>query len=635
MEENVEKLLELRSKTKEEKENKKNELDSNLQNLEEDFKTYQTDNILEKEAQREKFESLKKEYEDKAKAEIEQLEAEIDGQNRRIGRELKDMSAALIQEEYKAKKANEAQAELVAQAKAELEKAQEAYNRSLMSMFHQGDMQREDDNASFDQSQVTAAEEKYNKLLAELNEGKKREAELGKKIELVGQFLGKVSVKDAKAEDILAAISGVEIKKEKAEEETEKATEEPAQEGKAEPEQTEPEEQVTPESEPKADQDLENPVAEEPNPLDQDAEKINQDNEDIAPEMPITEPDKAHTIEVTGEFDIPSDEAQGEVYPNPYAEEEQEQPRTKIGSLKEALEFIDTAFVKNLELKEVKFDVRTGKIDVVFKNVRYDENGENPYEIDESISVDLTDIEERKVKDKQLRKQLKEKYGIELEEHEDPYLVHGINNAIDKYMKNNGIENEKAVNEVRARLEEQYKEALEDGEGLTECSIKYEKSEEGYISKFGFKTLEKLVTSYMRKVRDNYLPNVTVADNIDTRTRFEKVKDFFTKILPSKVKALGSGKHTETRDSQDEPQPIGGEVFGENEPEKLNPIQKQRQDVQEYMAEQQEAKAKAQTQAIENSLMQNNVVSGQELDGTTPRQIKTDKAVASQDERDI
>ena len=188
MEENVEKLLELRSKTKEEKKNKKNELDSNLQNLEEDFKTYQTDNILEKEAQREKFESLKKEYEDKAKAEIEQLEAEIDGQNRRIGRELKDMSAALIQEEYKAKKANEAQAELVAQAKVELEKAQEAYNRSLMSMFHQGDMQREDDNASFDQSQVTAAEEKYNKLLAELNEGKKREADLGKKLELVGQF---------------------------------------------------------------------------------------------------------------------------------------------------------------------------------------------------------------------------------------------------------------------------------------------------------------------------------------------------------------------------------------------------------------------------------------------------------------
>lgn len=628
MEENVEKLLELRSKTKEEKKNKKNELDSNLQNLEEDFKTYQTDNILEKEAQREKFESLKKEYEDKAKAEIEQLEAEIDGQNRRIGRELKDMSAALIQEEYKAKKANEAQAELVAQAKVELEKAQEAYNRSLMSMFHQGDMQREDDNASFDQSQVTAAEEKYNKLLAELNEGKKREADLGKKIELVGQFLGKVSVKDTEAEDILAAISGVEIKKEKAEEEPEKATEEPAQEGKAEPEQTEPEEQVTPESEPKADQDLENPVAEEPNPLDQDAE-------DIAPEMPITEPDKAHTIEVTGEFDIPSDDAKGEVYPNPYAEEEQEQPRTKIGSLKEALEFIDTAFVKNLELKEVKFDVRTGKIDVVFKNVRYDENGENPYEIDESISVDLTDIEERKVKDKQLRKQLKEKYGIELEEHEDPYLVHGINNAIDKYMKNNGIENEKAVNEVRARLEEQYKEALEDGEGLTECSIKYEKSEEGYISKFGFKTLEKLVTSYMRKVRDNYLPNVTVADNIDTRTRFEKVKDFFTKILPSKVKALGSGKHTETRDAQDEPQPVGGEVFGENEPEKLNAIQKQRQDVQEYMAEQQEAKAKAQTQAIENSLMQNNVISGQELEGNAPRKVKTDKAVASQDEPDI
>lgn len=633
MEENVEKLLELRSKTEEEKENKGKELKSILINLEEDFKTYQTDNILEKESQREKFESLKKEYEDKAKAEIEQLKAEIDGQNRRIGRELKDMSGALIQEEYKTKKANEAQAELVAQAKAELEKAQEAYNRSLMSMFHQGDMQREDDNASFDQSQVTAAEEKYNKLLAELNEGKKREAELGKKIELVGQFLGKVSVKDAKAEDILAAISGVEIKKEKAEEEPEKATEEPTQEEQTETEQIESEEQVAPESEPKADQDLENPVAEEPNPLDQVVAEINKDNEDIAPEMPITEPDKAHTIEVTGEFDIPSDEARGEVYPNPYAEEEQEQPRTKIGSLKEALEFIDTAFVKNLELKEVKFDVRTGKIDVVFKNVRYDENGENPYEIDESISVDLTDIEERKVKDKQLRKQLKEKYGIELEEHEDPYLVHGINNAIDKYMKNNGIENEKAVNEVRARLEEQYKEALEDGEGLTECSIKYEKSEEGYISKFGFKTLEKLVTSYMRKVRDNYLPNVTVADNIDTRTRFEKVKDFFTKILPSKVKALGSGQHTETRDSQDEPQPIGGEVFGENEPEKLNPIQKQRQDVQEYMAEQQEAKA--QTQAIENSLMQNNVVSGQELDGTTPRQIKTDKAVASQDERDI
>lgn len=628
MEENVEKLLELRSKTKEEKENKKNELDSNLQNLEEDFKTYQTDNILEKEAQREKFESLKKEYEDKAKAEIEQLDAEIDGQNRRIGRELKDMSGALIQEEYKTKKANEAQAELVAQAKAELEKAQEAYNRSLMSMFHQGDMQREDDNASFDQSQVTAAEEKYNKLLAELNEGKKREAELGKKIELVGQFLGKVSVKDAKAEDILAAISGVEIKKEKAEEEPEKATEEPAQEEQTETEQIESEEQVAPESEPKADQDLENPVAEEPNPLDQDAE-------DIAPEMPITEPDKAHTIEVTGEFDIPSDEARGEVYPNPYAEEEQEQPRTKIGSLKEALEFIDTAFVKNLELKEVKFDVRTGKIDVVFKNVRYDENGENPYEIDESISVDLTDIEERKVKDKQLRKQLKEKYGIELEEHEDPYLVHGINNAIDKYMKNNGIENEKAVNEVRARLEEQYKEALEDGEGLTECSIKYEKSEEGYISKFGFKTLEKLVTSYMRKVRDNYLPNVTVADNIDTRTRFEKVKDFFTKILPSKVKALGSGKHTETRDSQDEPQPVGGEVFGENEPEKLNSIQKQRQEVQKQMAEQQAEKAKVQAEAIENSLMQNKVISKQELEGNAPRQVKTDKAVASQDERDI
>lgn len=628
MEENVEKLLELRSKTKEEKENKKNELDSNLQNLEEDFKTYQTDNILEKEAQREKFESLKKEYEDKAKAEIEQLDAEIDGQNRRIGRELKDMSGALIQEEYKTKKANEAQAELVAQAKAELEKAQEAYNRSLMSMFHQGDMQREDDNASFDQSQVTAAEEKYNKLLAELNEGKKREAELGKKIELVGQFLGKVSVKDAKAEDILAAISGVEIKKEKAEEEPEKATEEPAQEEQTETEQIESEEQVTPESEPKADQDLENPVAEEPNPLDQDAE-------DIAPEMPITEPDKAHTIEVTGEFDIPSDKAKGEVYPNPYAEEEQEQPRTKIGSLKEALEFIDTAFVKNLELKEVKFDVRTGKIDVVFKNVRYDENGENPYEIDESISVDLTDIEERKVKDKQLRKQLKEKYGIELEEHEDPYLVHGINNAIDKYMKNNGIENEKAVNEVRARLEEQYKEALEDGEGLTECSIKYEKSEEGYISKFGFKTLEKLVTSYMRKVRDNYLPNVTVADNIDTRTRFEKVKDFFTKILPSKVKALGSGKHTETRDSQDEPQPVGGEVFGENEPEKLNSIQKQRQEVQKQMAEQQAEKAKVQAEAIENSLMQNKVISKQELEENAPRQVKTDKAVASQDERDI
>ena len=628
MEENVEKLLELRSKTKEEKENKKNELDSNLQNLEEDFKTYQTDNILEKEAQREKFESLKKEYEDKAKAEIEQLDAEIDGQNRRIGRELKDMSGALIQEEYKTKKANEAQAELVAQAKAELEKAQEAYNRSLMSMFHQGDMQREDDNASFDQSQVTAAEEKYNKLLAELNEGKKREAELGKKIELVGQFLGKVSVKDAKAEDILAAISGVEIKKEKAEEEPEKATEEPAQEEQTETEQIESEEQVAPESEPKADQDLENPVAEEPNPLDQDAE-------DIAPEMPITEPDKAHTIEVTGEFDIPSDKAKGEVYPNPYAEEEQEQPRTKIGSLKEALEFIDTAFVKNLELKEVKFDVRTGKIDVVFKNVRYDENGENPYEIDESISVDLTDIEERKVKDKQLRKQLKEKYGIELEEHEDPYLVHGINNAIDKYMKNNGIENEKAVNEVRARLEEQYKEALEDGEGLTECSIKYEKSEEGYISKFGFKTLEKLVTSYMRKVRDNYLPNVTVADNIDTRTRFEKVKDFFTKILPSKVKALGSGKHTETRDSQDEPQPVGGEVFGENEPEKLNSIQKQRQEVQKQMAEQQAEKAKVQAEAIENSLMQNKVISKQELEENAPRQVKTDKAVASQDERDI
>lgn len=610
MEENVEKLLELRSKTEEEKENKGKELKSTLINLEEDFKTYQTDNILEKEAQREKFESLKKEYEDKAKAEIEQLEAEIDGQNRRIGRELKDMSAALIQEEYKAKKANEEQAELVAQAKVELEKAQEAYNRSLMSMFHQGDMQREDDNASFDQSQVTAAEEKYNKLLAELNEGKKREAELGKKIELVGQFLGKVSVKDTEAEDILAAISGIEIKKEKAEEEPEKATEEPAQEGKAEPEQTEPEEQVTPESEPKA-----------------------QDNEDIAPEMPITEPDKAHTIEVTGEFDIPSDEAKGKVYPNPYAEEEQEQPRTKIGSLKEALEFIDTAFVKNLELKEVKFDVRTGKIDVVFKNVRYDENGENPYEIDESISVDLTDIEERKVKDKQLRKQLKEKYGIELEEHEDPYLVHGINNAIDKYMKNNGIENEKAVNEVRARLEEQYKEALEDGEGLTECSIKYEKSEEGYISKFGFKTLEKLVTSYMRKVRDNYLPNVTVADNIDTRTRFEKVKDFFTKILPSKVKALGSGKHTETRDAQDEPKTVSVEDNATKQPEKTDFLAPDKAEYQELQAKK-EAEAKEVTAEITSNLEKGGIVTEQELEGNAPRQVKTDKAVASQDGQD-
>ena len=611
MEENVKKLLELRSKTEKEKINKDNELKSNLLNLEEDFKTYQTDNITEKDAQREKFESLKKEYEDRAKAEIEQLEAEIDGQNRRIGLELKNMSGALIQEEYKTKKANEAQVELVAQAKAELEKAQEAYNRSLMSMFHQGDMQREDDDASFDQSQVTAAEEKYNKLLAELNEGKKREAELGKKIKLVGQFLGKVSVKDTKAEDILAAISGVEIKKEKAEEEPEKATEEPAQE-----EQTEPEEQV----------------AQEAETSDQEAEEINQDNEDIAPEMPITEPDKAHTIEVTGEFDIPSNEAKGEVYSNPYVEEEYEGPSSRPESVVDEIKR-EALLVKNLGLKEVRFDVRTGEIEVTFKNVRYDENDGKPYEEPESISIDLTDIEERKVKDKQLRKQLKDKYGMELTECEDPYLIHGINNAIDKYMSAHEIVSAKVVNEVRLRLEEQYKEAIEMVEEYPSCSIKYEKSKEGDISKFGFKTLEKIVNPYMRFAKKYNFKGVSVSNDIDIRTNFEKVKDFFTKILTSKVKALGSGKHTETRDAQDEPQPVGGEVFGENEPEKLNGIQKEMQYVQEYMAEQQEAKAKAQAQAIENSLMQNKVISEQELEGNAPRKVKTDKAVASQDER--
>ena len=607
MEENLKLLLEEKAKLASQIADRKAKLDETLKGIDADFETYKSTNILDAKEQQNKFDGIKAEYSKNAELEIAKLQKSIDENNSKIGFEMKSIRNQILSQTIALEKQIKEQDEAIDNAKKALEEAEAQYNHEMMSLYYRGE------DVVPNNSKVIEAQTLVDRLTTERAELQTTLDDKNEYMKRISQFFGTIMIKDKTAKEIQEVLFGDKKEPEvlstdnvisgepvKDEHEEDKGDEEvPETEGVSSeevPTSAETNNGIDGKGttdDPFIGVDFED-VTGSTTQGDEFAVDLSSsqglDEQDVIDGINVVDARGEKTdgkIEVTGEFDIPQVSSQGGKIENPYVDSARttEQESDIYHTLQfgekyektladETVETKDKITSKNLLLlalqgksilKSIEMDVSTGKIKV--------EIGDGTDQSIDLGEVDLVDLEEEMVSDKALRTKYMEEMQVRLPKKVDPYMLHGIHKALKTYLLAQEL-TESEIHSVLKSVDNQYINFISDKyvgidfEDNNAFDIYYYKTNSASIARMGRKTLEKSVMPYMRNI--DKMEKGLVAYNIDMRTPFGKMKDFFKDAFSKAKNLLPAPKNKRSKDIESDDGPTYEDLADEEESPSIN-----------------------------------------------------------------